>query len=434
MRIAIWHDLPSGGGKRALYDHVRGLVARGHEVEAWCPTIADADYLPLSGLIPEHRLALPSPKVRQRPALINELAQPYHEVLDRLFQMDQHCRECAAQIEAGGFDLLFANACQWFRVTSIGRHVSLPCVLYLQEPYRSLYESLPRLPWLALPERQGRWTLEELTLRLRDAAQNHALRIQAREERDNAAAFDTILANSLFSRESILRAYGLDAKVCYLGIDTQAFCRRDVPVENQLVGLGSFVPEKNIEFCINAVSLVPPPRPRLVWIGNAANPPYLESLRRLAADREVTFEPKLRITDDELISLLSRSAAFVYASRLEPFGLAPLEAGACSLPVIAVAEGGVRETIFDGLNGLLVEHDPAAMAVAIDHLRNEPDLARRLGATGQRLVRERWSTDAAIDRLEQRLTETFERRGATRQEPAGKSSSSGNGRRPAHVT
>src|ERR1039458_290172 len=36
MRIAVWQDLPSGGGERALYDHVSGLVAHGHYVESWC--------------------------------------------------------------------------------------------------------------------------------------------------------------------------------------------------------------------------------------------------------------------------------------------------------------------------------------------------------------------------------------------------------------
>jgi hypothetical protein len=30
MKIAVWHNLGSGGGKRALYDHVVGLLARGH--------------------------------------------------------------------------------------------------------------------------------------------------------------------------------------------------------------------------------------------------------------------------------------------------------------------------------------------------------------------------------------------------------------------
>jgi hypothetical protein len=32
MHIAIWHNLPGGGGKRALFDQVRSLAARGHRV------------------------------------------------------------------------------------------------------------------------------------------------------------------------------------------------------------------------------------------------------------------------------------------------------------------------------------------------------------------------------------------------------------------
>ena len=47
--------------------------------------------------------------------------------------------------------------------------------------------------------------------------------MQLREEVRNAAAYDVILTNSLYSRESILRAYGLSSRVCYLGVDTEAF-------------------------------------------------------------------------------------------------------------------------------------------------------------------------------------------------------------------
>src|SRR5437763_1335185 len=54
MKIAVWHNLPSGGGKRALYDHVRGLIERGHTVEAWCPPTADLDFLPLAPMAREH--------------------------------------------------------------------------------------------------------------------------------------------------------------------------------------------------------------------------------------------------------------------------------------------------------------------------------------------------------------------------------------------
>jgi hypothetical protein len=65
MKIAVWHNLPSGGSKRALYDHVRGLVTRGHIVEAWCPQTADPNYLPLRGIVREHILPLDWPPKEQ---------------------------------------------------------------------------------------------------------------------------------------------------------------------------------------------------------------------------------------------------------------------------------------------------------------------------------------------------------------------------------
>ena len=43
---------------------------------------------------------------------------------------------------------------------------------------------------------------------------------------------------------------------------------------------------------------------------------------------------------------------FAYASFLEPLGLAPLEAMSFGLPVVAIKEGGLRETVIDGYNGL----------------------------------------------------------------------------------
>ena len=93
----------------------------------------------------------------------------------------------------------------------------------------------------------------------------------------------------------------------------------------------------------------------------------------------------------------------VYAPRLEPFGLAPLEANACGLPVVAVAEGGVRETIIDQVNGLLVDCNPAAMGATIQRLRDDPALARQLGAAGRKLVEANWGVEQATDRLERQL-------------------------------
>jgi len=399
MRIAVWHNLPSGGGKRALYDHVRGLTARGHTVESWCPPTADKSYLPLAQLVPEHTVPLNwSPKAFP-------LTRAYGATLHHLKAIEDHCRSCGEEIGRRNFDLLFANSSSVVAVAPIARYLKIPAVIYLGEPCRMLYEAMPQLPWVALDRPDSWGSPVYLKRRFGDALRVRGLRIQAREEVRNARAFASILVNSCFSRESVLRAYGLDARVCYLGINQHLFVNRHERRERLVAGVGTFAPHKNIDFVIRAVAELKEPRPRLVWIGNDADAAYMDRLKMLAASTGVGFEPKVRVSDSELVSILNRAATMAYAPRLEPFGFAPLEANACGLPVIAVAEGGVRETIIHGVNGLQVEHDPKAMAEAIQCLLDRPDYARELGANGCRMVAERWTVDSAADRLESRLLE-----------------------------
>lgn len=410
MKIAVWHNLSSGGGKRALYYHVRGLVQRGHVLEAWCPPTADRSYLPLRELIPEHVVPFAWERFDGRHAIARLIA-PYRNLVSKLEAMDRHCRDCAEQINLGGYDILFANACIFFRVTSISRYVRIPKIIYLQEPYRWLYEAIPELPWLALPKPPaGCWSIRYLKRFISNLVQVQALRVQAREELLSARMFDAILVNSFFSRESILRAYGLDAKVCYLGVDTNLFVNQRRARDTFVAGLGSIVPEKRLDVVITAIARLPQPRPALVWVANIAPPSHLENIQQLARTLGVSFRAEVGITDTAVVDILNRAAMLVYAPRLEPFGLAPLEANACGLPVVAVAEGGVRETITDGVNGLLVDDDPAAIAQAIQRLLGSPAYAAQLGAAGCELVSRRWSISASIDRLEQKLTAVMKAR------------------------
>jgi glycosyltransferase involved in cell wall biosynthesis len=422
LKIAVWHNLPSGGGKRALYDHVRGLVARGHSVEAWCPPTADREFLPLGSMMPEHVVDFAWPV----PARRSDKWQITLEIERQIAAMDTHCRRCAEEINRGGFDILFANSSYFLATTSIARFTRIPSVLYLQEPWRHLYEAsyvfqyqgMPRLWWLAPPRLEARRRgLSMFRAAFSDLRRFRNSRIQAREEVDNAAAFTRILCNSYFSRESIMRSYGLDSEVCYLGIDTDHFTDRGLPREDFLVGLGSITRGKNLRLAIEAVGAVAPPRPKLVWIGNVSDRDLLREMTELATARDVAFEPMVRIPDAEVVDILNRATAMLYAPRLEPFGLAPLEGNACGLPVIAVAEGGIRETIVDRVNGLLVDHDPISMAKAIERLRANPDLARELGINGRRAIEAKWSLEAATDRIERDLARHALRRTTDRALP-----------------
>ena len=407
MKIAVWHNLPSGGGKRALYYHVRGLVEKGHSVEAWCPSTSSRTYLPLSNLIREHVLPIKIPHRNKFMARTPLLPEFHGDQLHQAKALDEHCQRCADEINRGNFDILFANSSLIHAVSSIGRYVNTKKVLYLQEPSRGLYEATGGgLPWVAIPAQSRPW-MHPSYMRwfVFDLIRTQQLRILARDERLNASAFDLILVNSYFSREGLLRIYGLDSRVCYLGVDTKLFVNQRYPRENFVVSVGALVRQKNVELTIKAVSKIAAPRPRLVWIANTGWDEYYGEMRDLAKSRDVTFEARLNVSDTELVETLNRATAMVYAPRLEPFGLAPLEAIACGLPVVAVAEGGVRETIIDGINGLLVQHEPEAMAQAIHRLMQDNELAAQLAKNGSRIVQEKWSVNAAVERLERQLTQ-----------------------------
>ena len=93
----------------------------------------------------------------------------------------------------------------------------------------------------------------------------------------------------------------------------------------------------------------------------------------------------------------------LYAPVLEPFGFVPLESMACGTPVVGVAEGGVRESVRHEETGLLTDRDPEHFADAILRLLNNPLLIDELGERGPDYVRNHWSWDASVVRLESHL-------------------------------
>jgi glycosyltransferase involved in cell wall biosynthesis len=404
VKIAVWHNLPSGGGKRALYYHVRGLVERGHEVSCWSLDTADQSYLPLSEFAPERVISLPN--TNNTPQKLSERwTASFNQAVDRMRAFDDACKLCAREIEDGKFDLLFANSAYYYNVPYILQHVRIKKVLYLQESCRYLYEARPELPWVARAPDDLNTRLFEPRRIMSTYPNLQTLRIQAKQEWLNVRACDRLLVNSYFSRESALRNYGVAAKVCYLGVDTELF--RDLGLERErfIVGLGSLDPIKGVDLAVEAVALLTEPRPPLVWIANSRNESYEKTVTELARSLGVDLQIRTAVSDQELVETLNRAAVLLYTSRLEPFGFAPLEANACGVPVVGIAEGGIRETVRDGLNGFLVDADAKSVAQAASRLLDDKTLARRIGQQAVKYVNEEWHVQGSVDRLEAQLLE-----------------------------
>lgn len=158
-----------------------------------------------------------------------------------------------------------------------------------------------------------------------------------RWDRATARHVDRFLANSEFVRKRIRRFYRRDATVVHPPVDVDYFTPRFEPGEDKpYVTASRWVPYKRIDLVVAAFALLPDRR--LVVAGAG---PDAARIRR-AAGSNVTLVGEL--PRDDLRTLLRSARAFVFAAE-EDFGILPVEAQACGIPVIAYGRGGACETV-----------------------------------------------------------------------------------------
>lgn len=398
MKIAVWHNLHSGGGSRALQYHIHGLISARHEVEIWADAPDANGFMKLPDGVKLHQVPLRYDE--KQPSFTEKLSSLFFEKDLNITSMEQHCQQCANEINQGGFDVLFANSCHYYGVPFIAKYIEIPKILYLGEPNRYLYEAMPEQVWEAPDKVLSKLKTKFWVYLFSNTWRTNKLRVYVREERKNFQAFDKVLVNSYFSMESCKRAYGLPSEVCYLGVDNELFKPVNVSfTKPYVVGLGGFYAHKNPELAIRSVGKIMENRPKLLWIGNMVDDEYWDGMLELARSLDVVLEVKKMVTDNQLVELLNGAICMIYSSNLEPFGFAPLEANACGTPVIAVAEGGVRETIIHGKNGFLSDSKPEEIAKYIHQLIDNQELKKEISKFSIDNVRQNWTLAQCSERI-----------------------------------
>ncbi|MEV4121331.1 glycosyltransferase [Micromonospora sp. NPDC049645] len=188
----------------------------------------------------------------------------------------------------------------------------------------------------------------------------------------------------------------------------------------RILTVGRLVERKGFQTVIRAMALVPDAECLVVGgppEGLLETDPYARRLRALAESCGVADRVHLvgAVPREEMGRWYRSADLLVAAPWYEPFGLTPLEAMACGVPVVGTAVGGIRDTVLDGTTGDLVPaRDPQALATAIQGLLDDRIRRFAYAAAARERARARYSWAATAERLVEVYSEVAAVRRPTR--------------------
>lgn len=151
---------------------------------------------------------------------------------------------------------------------------------------------------------------------------------------------------SHFIARRIHKFYGVTAEVIYPPVETTSMPNIEKRLSEQkyYVTCSRLVEYKKIDLIVQTfINMKHDSEPRkLLVIGDGPMLKPLKAMAKHCPHIEITG----RLNDETMHEKVARAQAFIFAAK-EDFGIAPLEAQALGVPVIAFGEGGARETVVD---------------------------------------------------------------------------------------
>ncbi len=390
MKIAVFHNQHNGGAKRSLYYFIQFLRNNGWEIDLFIPsTAAHEDSLTIKRLVNKIKIY---PVKTTLLGIIYSIIKYFPPLNISFRDLELTQKRIAQDINQGDYDFVYCEQDQFTISPFILKYLKIPTIYYCQQPLRYNEQIIQRLlTKISLKYPKPIWWFYKKYIASR----------LPKIDYKNASFSKYILTNSYFSRESILKSYGFNARVSYLGVDTKMF--RSIPrtrKENFIFSIGTCHPSKGFDFIINSLKYISKKqRPKLVIASNNIYPKWKKYLERLARENNVNLEIKINISNMELVKLYNQAKIVVYTPYLEPFGLVPLEAMACGTPIIGIKEGGVRESIVHNKTGILVERDEKELANAIIDLIFNNKKQKELVKNAHQQIKSFWALEKAGERL-----------------------------------
>lgn len=357
MRIAFFHEVHAGGARRSVNEFGKQLKKR---------HLVDLYYVDAKRNKQEEKNFSHSFFFKHTPKLWkgrNWKIRVFKDTIE-LYSLYRLHKKIGEIIDNNDYDVVFVDPSQFTQAPFLLRFLKTKSLYYCQEPLRIVYEGI-----LDFPKNTD-------IIRYRYEKLNRFIRKKI--DLKNIHKATLVLANSEYSKTNIKKAYGIDAKVCYMGTNPHIFKLFKIKKDIDILFIGAY------EF-VDGYDLLKK---------------ALKKMKSKPLVKVHASEMEWIKGDKKIQILYSRSKIALCLAYNEPFGLIPLEAMACATPVVAVNEGGYKETIVNGKNGYLISRNANELAEKLDELLASPRKISRLGINGRKYILEKWSWEKRTKELE----------------------------------
>jgi glycosyltransferase involved in cell wall biosynthesis len=274
-----------------------------------------------------------------------------------------------AAIDTSGYDIVVSSAHAFAKCVRVAR--GTPHVCYCHSPPRYLWD-------LQSTYRRGAGVV--------GAMLGVATPVLRKVDVAAARRVDHFVANSHFIADRIARTYGRRAAVVYPPVSPKSTPVWRGARDEALLSFGRLVPYKRVDLAIRAANALRKP---LLVAGDGPERARLEAL----AGPTVRFLGE--VSEERAGELLERCSAMIFCAE-EDFGIAPVEANAHGMPVVAFGRGAIRETMQEGATAVFFDaQTPEAVSAAVAQAVARPWDDASIRANAARFSPDRFRTEFA---------------------------------------
>lgn len=360
-KIAIIHNLPEGGGLRALSEIIKRYRSK-------CR-------------IDVYTISENCPKEIKNTKLFWLKVSPWNGFFLHniwvFFILPLIHKKISKKIDWSKYHLIFLTHDYFSKSPYIVRYIPHNNIIYLcQETQREFYE----LSKIHAP-------------RIKNKIANIFRYPIKWIDKKNVSYVSKIICNSKFTKEILENIYKKKCEVVYPGVDIKFFNKGKSINKRYILCIGGINKVKNQEFIINSLrSLLY--KYKLILVGKGLKEDILH-LKSIVGKARV--EIKENISDIALRNYYRKSVVTCIAAYREPFGLSSIESQACGTPVISINDGGPRETIINGVTGYLVNPTEKDYLIKTKMILSKTN---SMGINGINNVKNKWTWDITLKSLD----------------------------------